>query len=253
MAKERPRKPGPRKHPPKAKETLGKKPPRVPRKTGPGRPGDLPPDDGQPIPPHQELTPDEQAFVDEWVIDRHITNAYRRVRPEVSYQMGRIRGSEMAHRPHVRAEMMAARRAQRLRSQIRADSLLEEMAGIASSDILDLVDDQTGLLRLPRYIPINTRRAISSIRVSRERRTVVQSGSTRTTVTDTVLEYRFWNKIEAQKELMSYLGLRTSLPPIELLLNMIPPALAVQVRNLLAAHNPAPQNVPQLTTAGDHK
>ena len=45
------------------------------------------------------------------------------------------------------------------------------------SDILALYDQQTGLLRMPRQIPYNVRKAISSVKISRERRYTVTETS----------------------------------------------------------------------------
>ncbi len=207
-----------------------------------GRPAHLPPDgpDGPPNPDPDAapLSADEQRFVDEWLVDRNQTLAVLRAFPDVrGHREARGRGSDYAGRPHVRAEMRAVRHAQRLRCRVNADEALEEMARLAFSDILGLFDPRTQLLRLPRHIPLQVRKAISSVKISRERRTVVNdaTNSTRTTVTDSVIEYKLWDKNAALARLWEYLGLKTTIPPLEALLSLLPAPMRDEVRRHMGA------------------
>jgi hypothetical protein len=208
-------------------------------KRGPSNPDggpNLPPDGpNDPPPPGAQppLSDDEQRFVDEWLVDRHPIRAYHRVFPGASHATARRESRDLCSRPQVQEEMRAARYAQRLRCRVAADSVLEEMGRIAHSDILEVTDPHTGLFRMPRAIPLEVRRCIASMRVSRERRTVTNSGGTRTTVVDSVLEYKFWNKVDALTRLWEHLGLKTAIPPLESLLQSLPEPLRTQVRTAL--------------------
>jgi len=190
-----------------------------------------------PTPNEQELTLDERRFVDEWLIDRQVTCAFMRANPTCeSWRSGRQQGQAIANRPHVRLEMRAAAHAQSIRTQVRADGVLKEIARIANSDILDLFDPQTNQLRGPRYIPIDTRRCVASVKVSRSRETTRGTGTTTTRIVDTVIEYKLWPKNDALGKLANYLGLNTAIPPIEAFLAALPPLLAKQVREAMAEH-----------------
>lgn len=223
----------------KDKEQKKKHTPRPPKK--PLLPPD-PPEGPPPTPPDfPPLADDEERFVQEWQVDRHPTRAYQRANPGLSTRNAAARARTLLQRPHVLAEMRAVRHAQRLRCQVSADALLEEVARVAFADVLELFDPNTGLLRLPRQIPLETRKAISRIKVSRERRTITTTGSVRTVVADTVVEYTFWNKMDAAKALFEHLGLRTSITPLEAFLAALPEPLQSQVRAALA-NNPLPPN-----------
>jgi phage terminase small subunit len=156
----------------------------------------------------------------------------------------------MRRRPNVAAEITAALAAQRIRSHVRADKVITELARVAFSDVLHLFTDDGERLRHPRHIPYDVRKAIASVRVSRERRTVTTKGKIRTIVTDNVIEYKFWNKNDALGRLMGHLGLTTEITPLESLLQALPRELAEQVRGALARQLTATAAVP--STNGKH-
>jgi hypothetical protein len=116
---------------------------------------------------------------------------------------------------------------------VTADKVLKEIARVALSDVFDLYDPRTGQLRHPRHIPFETRKAIASMRVTRERRSVRTRGRTRTTIIESEIEYKFWPKMEALGKLCKHLGLDTEITPLEALLRALPLELASQVRNAL--------------------
>ena len=139
---------------------------------------------------------------------------------------------ETEDKANIRAEIATARRAQQRRTRITADKALREVARVAFSDIGDLFDDEGRLLET-RRVPLETR-ALASVKVSRERTTrrVTRAGRSTTTETvrECVIEYRFANKLEAIGKLFNYLGLAASVPPLEVLLLSLPPALAAELR-----------------------
>ena len=205
----------PRKSPPAARRPPGR-PPRIP----PGTP-----------PEEIPLSDNERLFVEEWLVDRNTTHAYMRTFPDcVNYSTAARNGSRLRHQPNVAREIHAALAAQAARVRVRGDNVVRELARIAFSDILDLFDPRTNQLRNPRNIPLDTRRVISSITVTRERRSVTQRGRTRTTVTESEVKYTLWNKMEALKELSSYLGLNAKVTPLEAFLQALPTQLREAVR-----------------------
>lgn len=216
-----------------------------PRKTPPPEadpPGGLPPLPDPPAPPpslapeDRQLNERERRYVEEYLWDRVRTRAYLRSHPNADYRTARSRSSELHNRPHVRAEIDAATRAQTARCRVRADAVLLEISRIANSDVAELFDPHSNALRHPRHIPLDARRAIASVRVGRERRTVRNhaQNQTTTTVIEQIIEYKLWPKNDALGKLASYLGLSTAIPPLDALLAALPPALAGAVRAELA-------------------
>ncbi len=244
----------PRKHPAPDPDAP-KRPPGRPRKdtppegAGPPTPPppidpDAPPAPDPNDPAARELTYTEQRYVDEYMLDRKRVRAYRRVFPNANYRTAANGVAEIHNRPHVLREIQEATRAQQIRTQIRADTVLKELRRIAESDVLDLFDPQTNQLRHPRHIPIDTRRTIASIRVNRARTTVNSANGTQTSVVDTIMEYKLWNKNDALGKLAAYLGLQTEIPPLDALLSALPPALASAVRSAMLQQAQPPQPKP---------
>jgi len=221
-------------------KTPSGKPRGRPRK-GPPAPPAEPPNYDDPNPQTRPLTEMEQRFVDEYMIDRRAAEAYRRIAPHVGFRNARDQGKEMYGRPHVKAEIAAATRAQSIRCGAKADAVIQEIARIAFFDPLDLFDPQTNNLRHPRQIPIDTRRCIASVKVSRERRSTTGDGRTRTNVVESLVEYKFWPKNDALGKLASHLGLNVAIPPLESLLALLPPGLSQQVRLAIHAHVSGPK------------
>lgn len=217
-----------------------------PRKPGPSLPPDEPGGPPLQVPPgdprDRPLTDEEQRFVDEWGIDQNPARACRRIDPAADHRTARRRAEDFMHRPWVAHELRAARAAQRLRCRVDADMALEELCRIAFSDIMELFDPATHLLRLPGHIPLEIRRSIAKVRISRERRTEIVGNNSRTIVTDSVIEYTFWNKLEALGRLVEHLGLKTALPPLQVLLSALPPELAGQVAHILNPPTPLGPN-----------
>lgn len=185
-------------------------------------------------PQDRPLDDEERRFVNEYLIDLKHGAAYHRCYPEVTYRQAIFRGLAMKRRPNVRVEIQAAIRAQQIRAQVRADDVVDELRRCATSDILDLFDPQTSTLRMPRQIPIDTRRAIASVKVSRERRTRMMEGTVQTTVSESVVEYKLWPKVEALSKLATHFGLNQAIPPLDVLLSLLPADVANTIREAIA-------------------
>lgn len=194
--------------------------------TAPPTPGD---------PAEVPLTNEERLFVENVLIDGNRTRAYREVFPKhMSYHSAAAAASRMAKRPHVAQEIRAGRAAIARKFQLGQNQVTQELMRIAFSDLVYAVDANDQLVPL-RRIPLELRRAISSVDVLRERVTTTRNGKTKTTRTECVIRYKLWNKLDALDKLANMLGLKTSIPPIEVLFNMLPRELAEQLRIALAS------------------
>ncbi len=212
-----------------------------------------PPPPAAPPPPVTEDTPltnEELLFINEYMIDRKGGPAYQRLHPDcLSMRSACVIAHEMRTRLNVAAEIRERIRQHGVRCGVKADTVIQEIKRIGFSDILDLFDPNTNLLRAPRHIPLDLRRAIASVKVSRARVSTTRNRRTTTKVTESFVEYRFWNKLDALAKLSNRLGLNTEIPSIEQFLLMLPRPLAIQVRDALLKQ---PTKVPAASTNGKH-
>lgn len=197
----------------------------------PTTPPPLPP---PPAPPPDEdpLSPTERQFVENYLVDGNATRAYRETLPGVSYAAARTNASRMLALPHIRREIEAGRAMQVRRHRLRASDVMEEIIRIAYSDPVRLLS-RTGEVLPLRDVPEPLRRAVASVEVCREHVATTRNGQTRTTTTTRIIKYRFWNKMEALDRLANTLGMKTSIPPLEVLLRMLTPEVAEGVRAAL--------------------
>ena len=185
------------------------------------------------------LTTRQQQFVAAYIALPNAVQAYLSVYPNATYRAAAVQAHRLLKKPNIRAEIAAARRAHARRAQVGADKTLKEIAAVAFSDIGDLFDDD-GRLLPPRRVPQHARRAITSVKVRGARSALrARTDDDVEQVGEQVVEYKFANKLAALGELCDYLGLSTTIPPLEALLAALPPALAAHVREALAAETMA--------------
>lgn len=210
-----------------SRKASSKRPPKRPIVPPPGAPtGD---DAARP------LTDIQQAFVDEWMLTRNSFAAYRRVRPDLSARSCQSHASNLRRHPAVDAEIRARLAELRLRRTVEATQVIKETERIAFSDVAELFDPNTLQLRHPTRIPFDTRMAIASIKVSKQRQRITTTrpnatSTTRTVTTESIIEYRFWNKLDALAKLGRRYGLDMEITPLDTLLNLLPRPLAIEVR-----------------------
>lgn len=170
-------------------------------------------------------------FVAEYLIHRNGLRAYKKIYGGVSYSAMGVGAHTLLKKPKIRAEINAYIKAQGERTKITADRVLREIGRIAFADMEELQDDG-GRMRLLREIPVDLRKAIAGIEVSRERRyTDEESGET---VAESTIKYKLYDKNAALAKLCKFLGLETELTPLEALMGMLPPDVAVTLREALS-------------------
>lgn len=146
------------------------------------------------------LTPRQQRFVDEYLIDSIGKQAA--IRAGYSPKTAEAQASRLLSIAKVREAVDAAKIRQQDRLEIKADVILGELLRIARADLGAAFDDEGNLLPI-KEIPEGTRRAISGIDVEelfegygRERERV---GTTK--------KIRFWDKVSALEKLGKHLKL----------------------------------------------
>jgi phage terminase small subunit len=146
----------------------------------------------------------EERFALEYIQDLDAPAAYRRIRPNVTPGAARTMASRLLTKVDVQARIKALRVEQVHRLKIEADRVLQELAVVAFSDILnDYQLDEQGHLRLSDAAHPTAARALACIK--RKVRTGRNGERGRWTEYET--EYRLWPKVEALTKLAQHLGL----------------------------------------------
>ncbi|KKL10291.1 hypothetical protein LCGC14_2557310 [marine sediment metagenome] len=89
------------------------------------------------------MTPKHQVFVNEYLIDLNVTQAY--IRAGYTARTARQHGYKLFHRPHIQDAIQAAQQARSERTKIDADWVLTRLAAEARADLADLYDENGGL------------------------------------------------------------------------------------------------------------
>lgn len=95
--------------------------------------------------PQLGLTPKQQRFVDEYLIDLNATQAA--IRAGYSPNAAAEQGYEHLRKPHIQMAIAEARKAMQERTQITADKVITELALIAFADARELSEVKTGCCR----------------------------------------------------------------------------------------------------------
>lgn len=95
--------------------------------------------------PHLGLTPKEQEFVDQYLIDLNGTQAA--IRAKYSARTARQIATQLLSKLHIQLAITEARKAQQERTQITADRVVMELGMIAFADARELAEVKTGCCR----------------------------------------------------------------------------------------------------------
>lgn len=182
------------------------------------------------------MTPKQQRFVDEYLIDLNATAAYKRAGYRAKGHVAEAAASRMLRNVEVRRAVADAQKARAQRTARKADEVLEELAAVAFSDIGDVIDFSGDAFRLKKSddIPEPARRALQTVKTRRYRQ---RRGNEAVEVE--VTEYRFWPKMDALDKLGQHLGLWKQ-PDLELILADIPEPAHSQLRAALGVGAAAP-------------
>lgn len=184
------------------------------------------------------LPPEHVRFIEEYLIDDNGTRAYKAAYPAATYQTCKVEASRLLAKPNIKREIRAARDARQRRTQIRADTALREAGRLAFSDPLYLFEDDGVTPRNIRDIPADTRRAIASVKVRREKVETHTTSNRQTTkrvvVTHDIIEFKLWPKPKGLDKVFRHLGLEQEITPLDALLAALPADLAGQVRQAIA-------------------
>lgn len=148
------------------------------------------------------LTPKQQRFIAEYLVDLNATQAA--VRAGYSPRTAEAAGSRLLRNVKVAAAISEAQAARSARTQITQDRVLEELARIAFSDVLrNYVVDDDGRLALAGGAPEGASAAVASVK-RKVRTFTTEDGATETSVE---VEYKVWDKNTALANLGKHLGL----------------------------------------------
>lgn len=148
------------------------------------------------------LTPKQQSFVDEYLVDLNAKQAA--VRAGYSRKTAEVQGSRLLRNAQVRKAVNEGKKERSERTRTTADEILLELRKIALADIAEAFDDE-GRLRPLREIPAEVRKAISGVEVSQE---FEGSGRNRYHSGD-LMKVKFWEKTKALELLGKHLRLFT--------------------------------------------
>lgn len=189
------------------------------------------------------LTPRQQRFVQEYLIDLNATAAYKRAGYKANDNVARVQSCRLLVRPNIKQAISAAQASLARQAEVKAANVLNEISHIAFSDIGDVLDFSGDELRLrsPRTITSAARRAIQSVKV---RRAMERQGEESVPVE--IIEYRLWPKLDALDKLGQHLGLWKELD-LERILADIPEPTNSQLRAALGLALPSGNDPPRLT------
>ncbi|VTS00552.1 terminase small subunit [Tuwongella immobilis] len=145
------------------------------------------------------LTPKQERFCQEYIVDLNASAAARRA--GYSHRTAGSIGEELLRKPEISARIRELKDEQARRTQITADQVLAELARIAYLDPRKLFHPD-GSLRSIQELDEDTARAIAAIDIE-------ERLSGRDLVTRTIKRIKLWNKVEALDRLARHFGLFT--------------------------------------------
>jgi phage terminase small subunit len=144
------------------------------------------------------LTPKQQRFVAEYLVDLNATQAA--IRAGYSKRTANEQGSRLLANASVRAAVEAGKARQLETADLTAIAVLEEMRRVGFSDLADAFDE-SGALKPVRELPKAFRAALASVKVTKKNLT---SGDGKT---EDIVELRLWDKPTTLANLAKHFGL----------------------------------------------
>lgn len=153
------------------------------------------------------LTPQQAAFVTEYLVDLNATQAA--VRAGYSAKTARAQGSRLLMNADIAKAIETAKANRTERTGITADRVLSELERLAFSDVTHYVTDESGNLALAEGAPPDAMRAVSSLK----RKVTTFDGDNSRTVVE--LEFKLWDKPGPLKLAGRHVGLFENTQKIE--------------------------------------
>ncbi|HEX3149652.1 MAG TPA: terminase small subunit [Gemmataceae bacterium] len=173
------------------------------------------------------LTAKQEKFVREWLIDGNATRAAHRA--GYSLKSAHDIGSENLRKPEIKQRIAQLKEHYAQQAEISAVDVLREMKFLANSDIREVRFAADGSVDWDET-PAHAARAIQVLEVEK---TDTRRGPRIKT------KVRMYDKRTSLITLMEHLGLVSAeLPPLEVLLNRLPPNVASIFRRLLSGPDP---------------
>ncbi len=145
-----------------------------------------------------KLTPKQQRFVEEYLVDLNATQAA--IRAGYSSRTASVIAHENLRKPEVASAVQAGRLARSERTEITADRVLEEISRLAFANIADLFDWEAGRAS---FVP--------KADLTREQMSVIAEISSETDrvgeLSTTKLKLKTYDKLGALRDLGKHLGL----------------------------------------------
>jgi phage terminase small subunit len=151
------------------------------------------------------LTPKQQRFVEEYVVDGNATAAYKRAGYRAKTdKVAAANAAALLANHKVAAAIAAARGDLTARAEVTADRVLAELDTLALSDVGDVLDFTGNVPRLkpPSAIPESARRCLASVKVKR-----YTEGAGDDALEVEVTEFKLWDKVAALRLALQQRGL----------------------------------------------
>jgi len=168
----------------------------------------------------ETLTPRQQRFVEEYLVDLNATQAA--VRAGYSSKGAEVRGCELLRNRKVAEGIRAAQAVRAERTRVTADRVLAELAAVAFSDIRDIDFGTDGKLRASSPEAAKAVAAYSWSRLGGPKGGHIHSS------------VQMWDKLEALELCMRHLGIDRGQLTLETFLALLPRQLADEVRYFIA-------------------
>lgn len=152
----------------------------------------------------RDLTPKQQRFVEEYLID--LNGKQAAIRAGYSEKTAKEQAARLLTNANVQKAFQAERCSQAKRTQVTADRVIEELALIAFADMADFVEvTEQGIIKIKQLdsLPEGASRVIQKIK---EKRLII-SGKDEQGITSDTLEFSHHDKLKAIELLGKHLGM----------------------------------------------
>ena len=147
----------------------------------------------------------QTRFVQEYLLDPNASRAARKA--GYSARTANVIGYENLTKPHIAAAIEQAQAERAQRTKVDADSVIEELALVAFSRMGDFYCKDTGKLLEVHQMSPEAQARLSSIVVLRERTHRVSTDVDETSVHESTIKIKLWDKVASLQLLGRHLGM----------------------------------------------